>query len=187
LNLGFSAQICGSQNEGLRGGTENLPGISGALEAMHVTFRDRNRKNIRLAKMKDRILKHLQKHFPQEDFRKFAGKHPQFKGFSHDWSFMIVGENTAPNVLLLSFNKNLSGPHFCNVMLKKELLKRNVICSIGSACSTSKKSASHVLHAMKAPFIVRCGVIRVSLGDYNTLRECDDFCKILIKCIHMQD
>ena len=189
ISMGFPAQICGSQNQGLRGGTENLPGISGALEAMNITFRDRSRKNARLHKMKQRILNNLRKDFEEEDFKKYIGKNSQFRGFSHNWSFMLIGgEKTAPNVMLISFNKNRSDPHhFCNVELKKELLKRNIICSIGSACGTSKKNSSHVLHAMKAPFIVRCGVIRISLGDYNTLKECDDFCRNLVECIFKQN
>jgi len=190
LHQGFPAQICGSQNQGLRGGTENLPGIAGALKAMELTFRNREAKNRKLAKMKLRILNHLRKYFEEEKFSKYVGKNSQFRGFTHDWSFLQVGDekNKAPNVVLLSFNKSKSDPHhFCNVKLKKELLRQNVICSIGSACSTSKKGASHVLHAMKAPFIVRCGVIRVSLGDYNTLKQCDTFCRILIQAIYHQD
>jgi len=190
LNRGFSPQICGSQNHGLRGGTENLPGIAGALKAMELTFRNRERKNRKLEKMKNRILEKLRNHFEEEQFKKYIGKTNHFRGFSHDWSFMQVGDgkNKAPNVLLLSFNKSKSDPHhFCNLKLKKVLMKHHIICSIGSACSTSKKGASHVLHSMKAPFIVRCGVIRISLGDYNTLKECDEFSRVLIDSIYLQD
>jgi cysteine sulfinate desulfinase/cysteine desulfurase-like protein len=66
-------------------------------------------------------------------------------------------------------------------------MEHNIICSIGSACHTGTKGASHVLHSMKAPFIVRCGVIRISFGDNNTLAECDKFCKILMKGLAEQD
>lgn len=194
LNCGFPAQISGTQNGGYRGGTENLPAISGALEAMENTFRNRNRKNLRLRKMKKRILSHLQDEFDQEEYSDYVGKSDHFRGFTRDWNFMQVGglredgEEGAPNVLLLSFNKDKGDPHhFCNVKLKKELLEQNIICSIGSACHTSTKNSSHVLRSIKAPFIVRCGVIRVSLGDYNTFAECDRFCRVLIDSIHLQD
>lgn len=191
---GFPSQISGSQNHGLRGGTENLPAISGALKAMELTFKDREKKNARLRKMKKRILDNLGQHFEEEDFSDYVGKSDHFRGFSHEWNFMQIGgkkyngSDGAPNVLLLSFNKSKSDPHhFCNVKAKKELYKNNCFVSIGSACHTKAKGSSHVLKAMKAPFIVRCGVIRISIGDYNTLKECDEFCRILKDCIMHQN
>jgi cysteine desulfurase len=192
---GFTAQISGSQNGGYRGGTENLPGIAGALKTMELTFRQRPDKNKRLKRMKGTILANIGREFDEEDFRDYIGKSDHFRGFNRDWSFTQIGGygpegrgEGAPNTLLLSFNKSKSDPHhFCNVMLKKELAKHGVVVSIGSACHTKSKGPSHVLKAMKAPFIVRCGVVRISLGDYNTLEECDRFSKILVDCIRKQE
>ena len=192
---GFTAQISGSQNGGYRGGTENLPGIAGSLKTMELTFKRRSEKNRHLEKMKSRILENIGREFDEMDFREYVGKSEHFRGFSRDWSFTQVGGygpdgvgEGAPNTLLLSFCKSKSDPHhFCNVELKHELAKNNVIVSIGSACHTKSKGPSHVLKAMKAPFIVRCGVVRVSLGDFNTMDECDRFSRILIDCIRKQE
>jgi cysteine desulfurase len=51
--------ICGSQNDGHRGGTENIPYIAGALEAMKYTFKKRNSKNAALLKYKKKFLEFL--------------------------------------------------------------------------------------------------------------------------------
>lgn len=52
---------------------------------------------------------------------------------------------------------------------------RGVYISIGSACNTGIQGPSHVLLAMGLPFIVRCGVLRFSFGDYNTLKDLREF------------
>lgn len=183
---GFEGQITGTQNFGLRGGTENLPGIAGASKAMEITFRDRDRKNQKLMRMRKFILDELRKHFIEDDFQRYVGKSDHFRGFTNDLTFVQIGgknvngKEGAPNVLMVSFIKPKATSRFCNVNLKKDLMKQGIYLSIGSACHTSKSGASHVLHAMKAPFIVRCGVIRISLGDYNTLTECKEMIQILI-------
>lgn len=77
-------------------------------------------------------------------------------------------------------------PAFCNVSLKKMLHKNNVIISIGSACGTNDPRSSHVLHAIKAPEIIRRGVIRISLSDNSTVGEITKFVNILVKCVAAQ-
>jgi cysteine sulfinate desulfinase/cysteine desulfurase-like protein len=75
---------------------------------------------------------------------------------------------------------------FCNMKLKSNLAADDVIVSIGSACNTSEKGASHVIKAMGAPFIIRCGVVRISLGDYNTESQVRQFAKKFIKACYLQ-
>lgn len=183
IHQGFPPQIFGSQNHGMRGGTENIPVIAGSIEAMKSTFHRRPQKNTKLKNLKNRILENLRETFQEDQFENYLGHSDHFRGFHRDWRFVQIGGG-APNCLLLSFIKSKSDPHhFCNVKLKKQLLKDNIIVSIGSACNTKAAKASHVLKEMKAPFIVRCGVIRISLGDLNTIQECDKFCSILKKHI----
>ena len=52
----LKAIINGSQQYGLRGGTEDLPGIAGSIEALKQTFQDRTSKNKHLMKLKDLLL-----------------------------------------------------------------------------------------------------------------------------------
>lgn len=61
---GLSAIINGTQQGGLRGGTENVPAIASAMEATKYTFTNRTSKNDKLLAMKMRIVDKLKKHYP---------------------------------------------------------------------------------------------------------------------------
>lgn len=193
IRLGFQGQIMGTQNFGLRGGTENLAGVSGALKAMEITFTNRVSKNLRLRRMKNLILTLLARSFKVGNYQDYYGLSDHFRGYDREWTMVQVGgdrydgKDGAPNVLLLSFLKSKSDPHhFCNVKAKKCLLKRHCLVSIGSACHTKSSGPSHVLRAMKAPFIIRCGVIRISLGDLTTEKDCRELVEHLEDCILRQ-
>jgi cysteine desulfurase len=56
--------IGGTQQSGLRGGTENVPAIAAAMEATIWTLHNRESKNEKLYQMKNRILDKLKKHYP---------------------------------------------------------------------------------------------------------------------------
>ena len=51
--------------------------------------------------------------------------------------------------------------------------EHKIIVGTGSACNTNSNKRNHVMAAIKMPYIVRCGMIRISLGEKNTLRDCD--------------
>ena len=96
-----------------------------------------------------------------------------------------------PNTLLRSFVKNIPFENeaykpFCNIDLKKCLGRKNIIISVGSACSTSSDKASHVLYSIKAPEQIRQGVIRISLSDSTTAKDIKIFTDELIKCVKKQ-
>jgi len=59
----LKAIISGSQQYGLRGGTEDLPGIAGSIEALKHTFSGRTAKNKHLMKLKILLLELLAKNF----------------------------------------------------------------------------------------------------------------------------
>ena len=87
---------------------------------------------------------------------------------------VILGQTninmSLPNTILLSVAKN-TGKSFCNVLLKKALDKSGVVVSIGSACNTFSPNASHVLNAIKAPSVIKKGVLRISLCDTTTKKN----------------
>jgi cysteine desulfurase len=87
-----------------------------------------------------------------------------------------------PNTLLISIAKN-KGNAFCNVKFKELLRKNGIDISIGSACHTDSPKASHVLTAIHAPTVIKKGVIRISLGDYNTANEIKQFIKIFLEVL----
>lgn len=216
-NGGLVAQIAGSQNEHLRGGTENVPAISGACVAMDLTLRDRPKKNAKLEEMKKLLISELSDTFAVHNFSRYAGKSDEdalalVKATSETpatpqekvKALVILGptdavghpdyQQTLPNTLLLSVINLPGGPtgtgdayqRFCNVKFKSDLAAAGAFISIGSACLTDEKGPSHVLKALDAPFIVRCGVVRISLGDFNSKAQVYNFCKKFTEAAFLQ-
>lgn len=199
--------IYGSQNQGARGGTTNISGINSAYTALSKVIQNRSEKNNKLLTMKKYLINCLTQ-YPIGDYQKYANQPDSFvvlRGSTMDVSrgsttnnpkneIIFLGEpdpqlsDMTPNTLLFSIVKY--GPmekHFCNVQLKKDLLDRGVIISIGSACHSESPEPSHVLYSIKAPYCIRCGVIRVSFGDYNNMCDVKKFCKKLSECIELQN
>lgn len=193
--------LFGSQNYGARGGTVNISAIGAGYKALKNTINQRKNKNINLYNMKNYILTQLSKHYNIGDYKDYVNKPDTFavsfnnnsliKNEKNKYEVVLLGplnsEQSSPNTLLLSIVKygDLKD-HFCNVKLKQDLLNDKVIISIGSACNSSNNKPSHVLHSIKAPYIIRCGVIRISLGDFNSFSEIKKFCNILIANINKQ-
>lgn len=197
------AQIAGSQQKGLRGGTENLPAIAAIYEAMRITWDKREKKNAHLAEMKKYILDALLQEYNLGNFQHYVGQTDEFvvplpKGSEKSKEIVPLGpitpatdlpdpQKAAPNTLLLSVvNYGPMEKHFCNIKLRQELLKKGIIISIGSACAAGSRHPSHVLLAIQAPYIIRCGVIRISLGDHTSWHDCRYLVKELIACSNMQ-
>ena len=67
----LEAQISGVQQNGLRGGTENIPCIAGAMAGMVHNFHARKTKNTKLLRMRNYIIKTLSKQYEQIDYADF--------------------------------------------------------------------------------------------------------------------
>lgn len=167
------ACISGSQQYGLRGGTENAPGLAGSFMALKTTWEDRTKKNGHLQSLKKLTMEEISKHLPCKTYKEYL-EFEKTNGpkYTMEVVFLSAGagdKNYLPNTLLLSVVKrSKKEPAVCNVEIKKRLEADGIIVSIGSACSTSDPKASHVLYAMGADENIRKGVIRVSFGDENT-------------------
>jgi cysteine desulfurase len=72
LGYGIPPLIFGSQNEGYRGGTENLPGIGASYEALRYNFKNRAEKNARISGLKTLLLCELSKLFPMRTYEDYA-------------------------------------------------------------------------------------------------------------------
>lgn len=194
---GITGQISGTQQSELRGGTENVPAIAGAIAALKHTFTDRDKKNNKLATLKKQLLYELEQSIPRGKYENYFAKKKPTRN-----EFFLFGPvpndntrvpNVLPNTALLCFVKNAAPKSqasnnntFCNINLKKGLSRKNIIVSIGSACSTTSTHASHVMYAIKAPDIVRQGVVRVSMSDSTTKAEISTFVKELVICVKKQ-
>lgn len=184
---GLTAEISGSQQHHLRGGTENIAGIASLVTALKWDFANRKTKNEKLFKLREYTLEKLTKLYSIGDFLDYINETPNKPplelislGPPEDKKGFIL-----PNTLLISVAKNRGKP-FCNVELKKFLDSKNCVVSIGSACLTSSDKASHTLTAIGAPPVVKRGVIRISFGDYNMKAEVDKFITLLKQGIEKQ-
>lgn len=175
----LTAEISGSQQKGLRGGTENIAGIASMIAALKWAFINRKKKNQRLFELRDYLIECLNKKFKIGDYLNYIKEQD-----SEPLEIVLLGPPNdkkgfiLPNTILLSVCKNKGRP-FCNVELKKFLDSKNCIVSIGSSCLTQSDKASHVLSAINAPPVIKRGVIRISFNDYNTFLEIDKFVNIL--------
>ena len=175
----LTAEISGTQQKGLRGGTENIAGIASMIAALKWAFINRKKKNQRLFELRDYFIDCLVKKFSIGDYLKYIKEQENeileivLLGPPNDKKGFIL-----PNTILLSICKNKGRP-FCNVEFKKFLDSKNCIVSIGSSCLTESDKASHVLTAIGAPPVIKRGVIRISFNDYNTYAEIDKFMNIL--------
>jgi cysteine desulfurase len=180
--------VWGTQQDGLRGGTENIAGIAAGLTALKCAFKDRKKKNTHLYKLRYYCLSQLKSIFLFNRYDDYVFNEEKERkdleivslGPPEDQKAFIL-----PNTLLISVCKNRGKP-LCNIDLKHFLDSKGCVVGIGSTCLTSSDKASHVLTAIGAPPVVKRGVIRVSFNDSNTLKEIDKFIKVLVQGVLVQ-
>ncbi|PWH87032.1 cysteine desulfurase family protein [Brumimicrobium oceani] len=139
----------GSQERGLRGGTENLYGIVGLAKAMEIAYEDLEAHQNHVQGLKSHMIEELRKNI--EDV-----------SFHGD----ITPENslyTVVNVCLPKTSKS--------AMLLFTLDLKGVACSGGSACTSGSAKGSHVLEGIQAD-TTRPNV-RFSFSRYTTKEEVD--------------
>lgn len=198
------AHICGSQNGGLRGGTENLPGIGASFAAFRRAMEGRAEKTARVERLRDVAKAAIASRLPcfyLDDHP--ADAPPSIDGgitpagpAPHDGApaarraiaaaertgapvvFWIAPEDSKrvlPNTILLAVRR----PGFCNKAARASLEKRGVIVSLGSACNARdaerRDSPSSVVVAMGVPAALQGGVLRISLGDDTTTEDIKAF------------
>jgi cysteine desulfurase len=193
---GLQGQIAGTQQGALRGGTENVPSIAGALPALRDTFTNRISKNKKMFDLKNMLIYELSTILPQGDYKKYFSARHSDRPKQNE--FVVLGPvnfngyrqpAVLPNTLLVAFAKNIvsDGKPFCNVLVKKCLDKKNIVVSVGSACATSSARASHVMYAIRAPQVIRQGVMRISLSDHTTREDILTLVSELRNCLDQQN
>lgn len=167
--------ICGAQNNHLRGGTENIPAIAASRCALIESQHSREKKNKQLCQLKTHFLNQLSKELPIIDYVDFTTANKMV-------IVLLSPKNSLCNTILLS----VYDPQgiICNSKLKKYMEDQNVIVSIGSACNTEKKTASHVLYAMGCDYFVKRGALRISMSDRTTKSDVDNTLLALLKGIN---
>jgi cysteine desulfurase len=136
----------GDQENGRRGGTENLPGICGFGEAVKFSFSDQEAEIERLRALRELFLDIL------------SVKAPQI----HE---TITGDMIYPGIISLMM------PGFASEKMITLLDMKGILVSGGAACNSTSHSPSHVLVSMGLTPKEANEVIRISMGRNTTQNE----------------
>jgi cysteine desulfurase len=140
--------IGGHQEDGRRGGTENVASIIGFGKAAELAAHRLTEYMAKVKKLRDKLENEILARIPNA---------------------MINGDrdNRLPNTTSISF-EYVEGE---SILLMMDQL--GICASSGSACTSGSLEPSHVLRAMGVPFTAAHGSIRFSLSTYNTEEEMD--------------
>ncbi len=183
----FPPLIFGTQNENLRGGTENLPGIGASFAALRLTTDHRLDKTKQILQLKKYIIAELAARMPTRQYALYLSQSDAKSQPAMELVFLSGNTDYyLPNTILLSVVKRTKPP-MCNSILKSDLEKKGIVISIGSACNTASARASHVLYAMGADELIRRGTLRITLGDENTAEDAKKLVQELLLAIKKQN
>lgn len=148
----------GGQENGRRGGTENVAGAVGFAEAVTIAVNERKTESHRLGQLRDRLQRTLE---PAIDD-------------------LVVNGHTkrrAPHIL------HISVPGLDGERALFALDDRGVQVATGSACAANHGTRSHVLTAVGMEDELADGSLRMSIGRGTTEQDIDDAAKIIIDVI----
>ncbi len=148
----------GGQERGARGGTENVAAIAGFAAAAVAAGREVAGEATRLSALRDRLEARLLADFP-------------------DLAIFGAGVVRLPNAIAFAL-----GDVSAETLLMA-LDMAGFAVSSGSACSSGKVRASHVLAAMGVEDHIAKGALRISLGWATRESDVDRFCETFRKTI----
>ncbi len=140
----------GGQEKGLRGGTENVPGIAGFGKAVEIFSKN----NDGILKIKQHIINQVTAEIPE---------------------IYVNGDIDSSSPYIL----NIAMIGLRSEIILHSLEQKGIYVSSGSACSSNKPSPSHVLTAMGYKPQRVDSSIRISFNSENTMEEADMFCDAL--------
>ena len=138
----------GHQENGRRGGTENVPYIVALGMAAEIAAKHMDEERARLASLRDRLEREILRTCPDS---------------------RVNGDiqNRLPNTTNISF-EFIEGE-----AILYHLSDAGICASSGSACASGSLEPSHVIRAMGVPFTAAHGSIRFSLGRFTTDADID--------------
>jgi len=145
----------GSQERGMRGGTENLYGSIGLAKAMELAYSDLKDHQKQVQSLKTHMIDSLKSSFKEVDFH---------------------GDITPENSLYTVLNVCLPKTSKASMLLFTLDLK-GVACSGGSACTSGSNKGSHVLEGIAAN--VSKPNVRFSFSRYTKMEEVDYALEVL--------
>lgn len=149
--------VGGSQERGIRGGTENISGILGLEKALLHAKAERTENLAHLNALKTYLIENIKaKGLPFKKNGNWENSSPAIANISF---------NTKRDVSMLLFNLDLAG----------------IAISGGSACTSGSNKGSHVLKAIGVP--MEQPAIRISFSKYNTKEDIDTLVIVLHKLL----
>ena len=136
-------QFGGSQNRGVRPGTENVAAAVALARAAELAVEELSTEMPRLRGLRDHLQHELQTRIP-------------------DAVVHCAGAERAPHIL------NISVPGTDSESMLMALDLSGVACSSGSACQSGSVDPSHVLEAIGVPRELAVAAVRMSLGSLTT-------------------
>lgn len=146
----------GSQESGMRAGTENIASIVGMAKALEKNCLEIPKFTSKMEDLEKSLLMRLDS----------AGIDYRRNGFNH-----------VPGNVSLSF-KNAEGE-----MLLHRLDLKGICVSTGAACDSKNTQVSHVIEAIHIPEEYAYGTIRISFGKNNTVEEAISIANAIISII----
>jgi cysteine desulfurase len=146
--------IGGGQEDGLRSGTYNIPGIIGLAEALELAYKDRTIYLKKITALRDYFWKSIQKEIPEVRLNGSLKKR-------------------------VPANLNIMFGYIEGEAILMDLSYKGIYVSTGSACSATDLRASYVLKSMGLDKNFLNSNIRFSFGRFNTKVEIDYTIKAL--------
>lgn len=148
----------GSQENGRRAGTSNVPGIVGLGKACEIAARNMSRNINNMTRLRNRIIYKIKKGLPDA---------------------VLTGSEQ----MRLPNNISFCFPHVESSQLLAILDMHGICASAGSACSTGAAGPSHVLIAMGINPELAGGSLRLTISDETTIEEADYVADTVIKTV----
>ena len=152
----------GSQERGLRGGTENVSGITGLATALDLAYEGLAEHQAHVQSLKNHMIDQLKKSIPDVYF------HGEIEASKSLYTVLNVSFPNTEKTGMLLFTMDLKG----------------VACSGGSACSSGALGGSHVLAGINSD--TNRPNIRFSFSRYTTLEEVDYALEMLMEVFEVK-
>ena len=143
----------GGQENNLRSGTENVPGIVGLAKALEIAYEEKEQENARLAELRDYFINRLMTEIPKV----VLNGHPT-KRLPNNINVSVLDIEGEAVILYLD--------------------EKGIACSTGSACTSTTLDPSHVILAIGRPYEYAHGSIRFTLGRKTTKEDIDYVMKV---------
>ena len=148
----------GSQEMGLRAGTENVPGIVGIGEAARISGEYLEAHGMQISRLRDYMISSLKKEIPGVQIN--GHPHRRLPG---NVNICLPGMDGAASAAILDMD--------------------GICVSSASACSTGSNKPSHVLKAIGRTDWEAMGALRLTLGEENTKDELDQAVESLKRAV----